>query len=43
MDLEHERGITIMAKNTSVRYGDYKINIVDLRATPISAVRSNAF
>ena len=29
MDLERERGITIMAKNTSVRYGDYKINIVD--------------
>ncbi len=28
MDLERERGITIMAKNTSVRYGDYKINIV---------------
>lgn len=27
--LERERGITIMAKNTSVRYGDYKINIVD--------------
>src|SRR5713226_1374953 len=29
LDLERERGITIMAKNTSVRYGDYKINIVD--------------
>ena len=29
MDIERERGITIMAKNTSVRYGDYKINIVD--------------
>src|SRR6476619_5803044 len=29
MDLEHERGITIMAKNAAVRYGDYKINIVD--------------
>ena len=29
MDLERERGITIMAKNTSVRFGDYKINIVD--------------
>ena len=29
MDLERERGITIMAKNTSVRYGDIKINIVD--------------
>ena len=29
MDLEKERGITIMAKNTSVRYGGYKINILD--------------
>ena len=29
MDLEKERGITIMAKNTSVHFGDYKINIVD--------------
>ena len=28
-DLERERGITILAKNTSVHYGDYKINIVD--------------
>ncbi|OPX87902.1 MAG: hypothetical protein A4E53_02275 [Pelotomaculum sp. PtaB.Bin104] len=27
--LERERGITILAKNTSVRYGDIKINIVD--------------
>ncbi len=29
MDLERERGITIMAKNTSVYYKDIKINIVD--------------
>ncbi|HEY5885369.1 MAG TPA: translational GTPase TypA [Pyrinomonadaceae bacterium] len=29
MDLERERGITIMAKNTAVRFGDVKINIVD--------------
>ena len=28
-DLEKERGITILSKNTSVHYGDYKINIVD--------------
>lgn len=28
-DLEREKGITIMAKNTSVRWKDYKINIVD--------------
>jgi len=27
--LERERGITILAKNTSARYGDYKINIID--------------
>ena len=29
MDLERERGITIMAKNTSVRYEGTKINILD--------------
>jgi len=29
MDLERERGITIMAKNTAVMYNDIKINIVD--------------
>ena len=29
MDLERERGITIMAKNTAVRYRDVKVNIVD--------------
>lgn len=28
-DLERERGITILAKNTSIHYGEYKINIVD--------------
>jgi GTP-binding protein len=28
-DLERERGITILAKNTAVHYGDVKINIVD--------------
>ncbi|MGH9253513.1 MAG: translational GTPase TypA [Vicinamibacterales bacterium] len=28
-DLERERGITILAKNTAVRYGDHLINIVD--------------
>ena len=28
-DLEREKGITILAKNTAVRYGDIKINIVD--------------
>ncbi len=29
MDLEREKGITIRAKNASLRYGDYKINLVD--------------
>ena len=28
-ELERERGITILAKNVSVRYKDYKINIID--------------
>ena len=28
-DLERERGITILSKNTAVHYGDTKINIVD--------------
>ncbi|HEY9722320.1 MAG TPA: GTP-binding protein, partial [Oscillatoriaceae cyanobacterium] len=28
-DLERERGITILAKNTAIAYQDYKINIVD--------------
>ncbi|MBR6555441.1 MAG: translational GTPase TypA [Clostridia bacterium] len=28
-DLERERGITILAKNTSIQYGDTKINIID--------------
>ena len=28
-DLEREKGITILAKNTSIHYGDYRINIVD--------------
>lgn len=28
-DLEKERGITILSKNTAVKYGDVKINIVD--------------
>ena len=28
-DLERERGITILAKNTAIQYGDIKINVVD--------------
>jgi GTP-binding protein len=41
MDLERERGITIMAKNTAVQYRGVKINIVDTRAMPILEVKSN--
>ena len=29
MDLEREKGITILAKNTAVRHGEVKLNIVD--------------
>ena len=29
MDLEREKGITILAKNTAVRYGQVKLNIID--------------
>src|ERR1700734_2239873 len=29
LDLEREKGITILAKNTAVRYGEVKINIID--------------
>ena len=28
-DLERERGITILAKNTAINYKDYRINIMD--------------
>ena len=28
-DIERERGITILSKNTAVHYGDTKINIID--------------
>src|SRR5262245_307886 len=28
-DLEKERGITILSKNTAITWGDYRINIVD--------------
>ena len=28
-DIEKERGITILAKNTAIKWGDYRINIVD--------------
>lgn len=38
-DLERERGITILSKNTAVMFGDTKINIVDTPVTPISAAK----
>ncbi len=28
-ELEKERGITILSKNTAIQWGDYRINIVD--------------
>ena len=41
MDLEREKGITILAKNTAVRYGDPRSTLSAPQATPTSAVRSN--
>lgn len=41
-DIERERGITILAKNTAIHWKDYRINIVDTRATPTSAARWSA-
>lgn len=41
-DQERERGITILAKNISIEYKDVKINVIDTRATPTSAVRWSA-
>lgn len=38
-DLERERGITILAKNTAITWEDYHINIVDTQDTPISVVK----
>ena len=42
MDLEREKGITILAKQTAVLHGGVTINIIDTPATPTSAVRWNA-
>lgn len=42
-DLERERGITILAKNTAIRWNDYRINIVDTRVTPTSVVKLSAY
>jgi GTP-binding protein len=41
-DLEREKGITILAKNTAVQYRGHQINIIDTPATPTSAARSSA-
>ena len=41
-DLERERGITILAKNTAVHFGEAKINIVDTPGHATSAARSSA-
>lgn len=40
-DLEKERGITILAKATSIEWKGVRINIVDTLATPTSVVKSN--
>jgi GTP-binding protein len=42
-DLEKERGITILSKNTAIHYKDTKINIVDTPGHAISAARLSAF
>ena len=41
-DLEREKGITILAKNTAVRMGATKINIVDTPGHADFAARSSA-
>ena len=38
-DIEKERGITILAKNTAVQYGDTLINILDTPGPPILVAR----
>ena len=42
MDLEKEKGITILAKNTAVHRGDVSSTSSTPPAMPISAVRSSA-
>ena len=42
-DLERERGITILSKNVSIRYKDYKINVIDTPVTPISVGRLSVY
>ena len=38
-DIERERGITILAKNTSVHYNGVKINIIDINTAVIFIFR----
>ena len=42
-DIERERGITILAKNTSVMYNDIKINIIDTPDMLTSEEKLNVF
>ncbi|SUX01215.1 GTP-binding protein TypA/BipA [Campylobacter hyointestinalis] len=42
-DIERERGITILSKNTAIRYKDHKINIIDTPGTPILVVKLSVF
>lgn len=42
-DLERERGITILSKNTSVMYNGTKINIVDTQVMPILKVKLSVY
>ena len=42
-DIERERGITILSKNTAVMYKNTKINIIDTPVTRISAARWNVY
>ena len=42
-DLERERGITILSKNTAVHYSDIKINIIDTPAMQTLAVRLSEY
>ena len=41
-DIERERGITILSKNTAVNYNGTKINIIDTPDMRISAARWSA-
>lgn len=42
-DIERERGITILSKNTSVMHEGVKINIVDTRGMLTLAAKLNAY